>query len=336
MDFAALLPFSFTFDDLGKGVAYVVPIFTVFGLLSALDAVLHARTPQGSMGWAVALVAFPLAAVPLYWFFGRTQFSEYVKDMRVIDARIEKVLADERSSVLARHMQPDDAADGRGERAAFRELASFPFTRGNGAQLLVDGEETFPALSMLSQRPSSTSSFSSTSCATTRSGSASRRPSWNGPRGRAGVRALRRHRQLRPVAPLPPRTARGGRRGVGLPRPPVRPAPLPRQLPQPPQDRRGGRHRGLLRRASTSATSTSTSTRSSRRGATRTCAWRGRWCKACSSRSSRTGTSPPGHVPKGLVWEATPCVDDRTGLVLASGPAGDLETCSLLFAHAIA
>lgn len=142
MDIAALLPFSF--DDLGKIVALVVPILTVLGLLSAVDAVLHARTPQGSMGWAVALVTIPMVAVPLYWMFGRTQFSEYVAAMREIDRKVEQVLREERGTVLAEHMVRED--DERGELAGFRELASFPFTTGNGAKLLIDGEEAFPAL----------------------------------------------------------------------------------------------------------------------------------------------------------------------------------------------
>ena len=36
-----------------------------------------------------------------------------------------------------------------------------------------------------------------------------------------------------------------------------------------------------------------------------------------------------------LVWEPTASGDDQCGLVLASGPADELETCGLLYAHAI-
>jgi cardiolipin synthase len=41
-----------------------------------------------------------------------------------------------------------------------------------------------------------------------------------------------------------------------------------------------------------------------------------------------------GEVPD-VTWEPTPCPEDRCALVLASGPADELETCGLLFAHAI-
>ena len=37
------------------------------GLLHAVHAVLKVRSPQGAIGWALALVSFPYAAVPLYW-----------------------------------------------------------------------------------------------------------------------------------------------------------------------------------------------------------------------------------------------------------------------------
>src|SRR5690606_20506018 len=116
----------------------------VLGGLSALDAVMTARTPQGSVAWAGALIAFPLVALPLYWFFGRSRYTEYVDRLRAMEDDIEARLAEARAGVLHRYLVPAD--DARGELAAFRALASFPFTRGNGARLLVDGDETFAAL----------------------------------------------------------------------------------------------------------------------------------------------------------------------------------------------
>ena len=40
------------------------------GLLHAVHAVLKVRSPQGAIGWALALASFPYAAVPLYWVLG--------------------------------------------------------------------------------------------------------------------------------------------------------------------------------------------------------------------------------------------------------------------------
>ena len=334
MDSAAFLQLPFTFDDLGKVVAYVVPLFTLFGVLSALDALLHARTPQGSMGWAVALVAFPLLSVPLYWFFGRTQFSEYVKDMRVIDARVEQVLADERSSVLARHMQHD--ADERGELAAFRGLASFPFTRGNGAKLLVDGEETFPALLGAIEKAERYILFQFYILRHDALGQRFKDALVE--RARAGVKVCvlyddigsfglsrRYRRELREagieVSGFPGRRSVFRRFRVNF-----------------------RNHRKIIVVDGTIAFCGGLNVGDEYLHLDpKLTPWRdthvqveGPMVQGLQLSFVKDWYFSTGHVPRVLVWEATPCEDDRMGLVLASGPAGDLETCSLLFAHAIA
>ena len=48
------------------------------GAVTAVHAVLHARTSQAAFAWAVGLVAFPYFALPLYWVFGRSKFHGYV------------------------------------------------------------------------------------------------------------------------------------------------------------------------------------------------------------------------------------------------------------------
>lgn len=55
-------------------VGIALPLIQILGVLSAVDAVLHARTPQGSTAWAVALVLLPVLTLPLYWVFGRSRF----------------------------------------------------------------------------------------------------------------------------------------------------------------------------------------------------------------------------------------------------------------------
>src|SRR5690606_16693034 len=59
---AAVLPLAeaLSFDVVGRVVSLTLPLAYVLGALSALDAVMKARTPQGSAAWAVALVAFPI------------------------------------------------------------------------------------------------------------------------------------------------------------------------------------------------------------------------------------------------------------------------------------
>ena len=54
----------------------------VAGLLTALHAVARARTPQGSLAWALALAVLPWIALPLYLIFGRSRFQGYIEARR--------------------------------------------------------------------------------------------------------------------------------------------------------------------------------------------------------------------------------------------------------------
>ena len=60
----------------------VLLFFEVLGILSAARAVMTARTSQGAIAWALALVTWPLISVPLYWIFGRSKFRGYVSARR--------------------------------------------------------------------------------------------------------------------------------------------------------------------------------------------------------------------------------------------------------------
>jgi cardiolipin synthase len=131
-------------------IGWVVGLGTVvlygLGVVMALDAVMKTRTPQGATAWVLALLTIPLAAVPLYLIFGRTQFDDYVEALRQFDADDE--IRPWRRGPLAPFLAATDDGDGcqRGEMEAFGRLATLPLTRGNGARLLVDGRETFDAL----------------------------------------------------------------------------------------------------------------------------------------------------------------------------------------------
>ena len=137
-----------TGDTIGWVVGLAIPLLHLLGLASAFDAVLHARTPQGSAAWAVALVLVPYLALPAYWAFGRSRFEGYVRDVRLFDAEVDARL-DAAQGALARWEAPPEGA--RDERTAselrgFASLARIPFTRGNRLRLLVDGDATFGAI----------------------------------------------------------------------------------------------------------------------------------------------------------------------------------------------
>ena len=68
-------------------VAIVVPLVQLLGILTAVHAVMNARTSQGAIAWAISLVTFPWLALVLYAIFGRSKFNGYVFFDKYIDFR---------------------------------------------------------------------------------------------------------------------------------------------------------------------------------------------------------------------------------------------------------
>jgi cardiolipin synthase len=124
-------------------LAWLIALIQLLGILSAIRAVMDARTPQGALAWAIALIAFPYAALPLFWIFGKRKFEGYV---------IARRNAESESSPIAR--QAHQALMDRGllvrtehaRELPFERLAKLPFTTGNDAHLLIDGQATFASM----------------------------------------------------------------------------------------------------------------------------------------------------------------------------------------------
>lgn len=114
------------------------------GLAAALHAILHSRTPQAALGWAVSLALLPLIALPLYLVFGQSRFSGY----ELADAAKDNPLG--RLKRAVRHaMEPHRCAFPREFSDLTRlveKLSQLPATAGNRLELLVDGQETFTAI----------------------------------------------------------------------------------------------------------------------------------------------------------------------------------------------
>ncbi|NBV21301.1 MAG: cardiolipin synthase [Proteobacteria bacterium] len=113
------------------------------GLLHAVHAVLKVRSPQGAIGWALALVSFPYAAVPLYWVFGRSKFIGYRHARPELDTPLDRVAAAAFAALtpLRTNLSPETPLT-----LLRHTLTLFPATRGNDVALLRDGAETFPSL----------------------------------------------------------------------------------------------------------------------------------------------------------------------------------------------
>ena len=129
-------------------IGAALTVAQVVGVLSAVDAVMHARTPQGSAAWVVALVLLPVVTLPLYWAFGRSRFEGYVEAVRQFDAEVTARLDDEHRALRQWEVAPESAGDERtaSELRGFAGLSRLPFLRGNSLRLLVDGEATFDAI----------------------------------------------------------------------------------------------------------------------------------------------------------------------------------------------
>jgi cardiolipin synthase A/B len=126
---------------MSAGLGFAYALIQVLGVLAAGKAVMEARTAQGATAWAVALVAFPLLALPLFLVFGQHRFHDYVAArrkhlaaFRAAQQRMRAVLRRRGLLVASRYTQP------------LERLSGLPFTDGNSAALLVDGAATFGSI----------------------------------------------------------------------------------------------------------------------------------------------------------------------------------------------
>jgi cardiolipin synthase len=127
---------------LGFGVMAV--IVHLSGVVSALHAAVRTRTAQGAVAWSISLLTFPYLALPLYWIFGRGKFHGYVAARRSGDLKIHHVAAALRERLESHHRA--ELSPGAVHLQVFGRLAGMPFSRGNSADLLRNGEEAFAAM----------------------------------------------------------------------------------------------------------------------------------------------------------------------------------------------
>lgn len=111
-------------------------------------AIVHAiqarRSPQSAVAWTIALMAMPVVALPAYLVFGRNKFHAYVEAHRSVFAETSSVAEDlNRQFASYATTLPDSLAP---LHTTVASLTSMRFTRGNAAELLVDGERTYGAM----------------------------------------------------------------------------------------------------------------------------------------------------------------------------------------------
>ncbi len=102
-----------------------------------------ARTPQGTLAWILALVAFPWLALPAWWIMGGVRFEGYVTARRGGDTKLRASLAGiDGIAGPWRHRPPQT----RGGITAIERLARMPVVRANRSRLLTEGAETFESI----------------------------------------------------------------------------------------------------------------------------------------------------------------------------------------------
>ncbi len=120
-------------------VGIVVLLLHAAGVLAAMHAVMHTRTPQGAFAWALGLVLLPYVTLIPYLYLGRSRFHGYVDLHR---------LRREQMHALA-NIQLETGVTPREACARYAEVAQMlgaHFHAGQKLHLLVNGEAAFDAM----------------------------------------------------------------------------------------------------------------------------------------------------------------------------------------------
>ena len=122
---------------------WVLVVAYVLGFFSAIDAIMSSRTEPGAIAWSLALVTAPVVTVPAYWVLGRSKFEGYVESFAASGEEFEQLVVQVRSNMASSAVEFETRTPGFD---ALRGLADMMLTRGNDAELLINGEETFDSI----------------------------------------------------------------------------------------------------------------------------------------------------------------------------------------------
>jgi cardiolipin synthase len=124
-------------------VGFVVLSLHVLGILTAIHAIMTARTSQGAIAWALLLILFPYTTLPAYGLFGRGKFQGYVKARRAGDSQIDHVA---RALEKKMHVFRVREEESDPKYSTLEQLSEMPFTSHNDARLHINGSQAFPAM----------------------------------------------------------------------------------------------------------------------------------------------------------------------------------------------
>lgn len=114
------------------------------GIAHAAHAVMNVRSSTGAIAWSISLVTFPWLTIPLYWILGRTKFHGYAEILRSVYAQHHQLVCQTYHELTQFQVTlPDNLAQLQPLAEAFTRI---PFTCGNAAELLIDGQQTYEAM----------------------------------------------------------------------------------------------------------------------------------------------------------------------------------------------
>jgi cardiolipin synthase len=124
-------------------IAAITTVFYLAGIVAAIEAIMTARTAQGAIAWSVSLVSFPFIALPAYLVFGRSKFDGMLAAYEQRKGEIDGLVGEIQRNLDAWAVPVEDRPS---LYRALRQLSGMALTRGNRAQLLIDGRATFDSI----------------------------------------------------------------------------------------------------------------------------------------------------------------------------------------------
>ncbi|MEJ2491037.1 MAG: cardiolipin synthase [Desulfuromonadales bacterium] len=124
-------------------VGWLFAVVEVIAIITAIHAILNTRTSQGAIAWAFFLVTMPFLGLPLYALLGRHKLKRHVQSRRDGSSEIHQSTVQ-----LETRLQPfrQSLVERSEFGKAIENLSGAMFTAGNTITVFDSGEETFKAL----------------------------------------------------------------------------------------------------------------------------------------------------------------------------------------------
>lgn len=117
--------------------------FYLAGIIAIIHVIMNGRTAQGTVAWVIALLEMPFISLPLYLAIGGHRFWGYVKARRSGNTALHHVVDELVRSSENMELVCDAPL---AIRDIIDTLIRYPVTKGNHVELLINGEETFRSI----------------------------------------------------------------------------------------------------------------------------------------------------------------------------------------------